>query len=63
VRDLFKKGGYNVGRKIEIFKKKYNGSHIRKLIIKDDKSWKTLVSKEIANLIISLKGPERIRKS
>jgi nicotinamide-nucleotide adenylyltransferase len=61
VRELFKKEGYEVGGKIEIFKKKYNGSHIRKLIITHDKNWKTLVSKEVANLIKSFDGLERIR--
>lgn len=63
VRELFKKEGYEVGKKLEIFKKKYNGSHIRKLIYNNNKDWKTLVPKEVANLIISFNGIKRIKNN
>ncbi|MFW9950644.1 MAG: nicotinamide-nucleotide adenylyltransferase [Candidatus Thorarchaeota archaeon] len=61
IRELFNKSGYKVGNKIEIFKKKYNGSNIRKFIRKNNKNWKTLVSKEVVSLIRSFNGLERIR--
>ncbi|MFW9948572.1 MAG: nicotinamide-nucleotide adenylyltransferase, partial [Candidatus Thorarchaeota archaeon] len=37
VRQLFQNKGITVGQKIEIFKKKYNGSNVRKLISKENK--------------------------
>ena len=61
VRQLFQNEGYTVGEKIGIFKKKYNASHVRKLISKDNKNWTTLVPKEVANLIKDYDGIERIR--
>ena len=61
VRQLFQNKGINVGEKIEIFKKKYNGSNVRKLISKENKKWKSLVPKEIANLIADFNGIERIK--
>ncbi|MHA1411113.1 MAG: nicotinamide-nucleotide adenylyltransferase [Promethearchaeota archaeon] len=62
VRQLFKQKGILIGKKIEIFKKRYNGSKIRKLIAKNDKNWHLLVPKEIRNLIIKFNGLERIKK-
>ncbi|MFW9819994.1 MAG: nicotinamide-nucleotide adenylyltransferase [Candidatus Thorarchaeota archaeon] len=61
VRQLFQKKGIIIGEKIEIFKKKYNGSNVRKLISKENKSWTSLVPKEVVNLIKSYKGIERIK--
>ncbi|MBY8979425.1 MAG: nicotinamide-nucleotide adenylyltransferase [Candidatus Lokiarchaeota archaeon] len=61
VRQLFQNEGYTVGEKIGIFKKKYNASHVRKLISKDNRNWTTLVPKEVANLIKDYDGIERIR--
>jgi nicotinamide-nucleotide adenylyltransferase len=61
VRQLFYKKGYQTGKKIGIFKKKYNGTNVRKLIYKNNKEWKRLVPKEVANLIIEMNGIERIQ--
>ncbi|NVM17916.1 MAG: nicotinamide-nucleotide adenylyltransferase [Candidatus Lokiarchaeota archaeon] len=61
VRQLFHNKGINIGEKIEIFKKKYNGSNVRKLISKENKNWKNLVPKEIANLIEEYNGIELIK--
>jgi nicotinamide-nucleotide adenylyltransferase len=61
VRQLFQNKGMNVGEKIEIFKKKYNGSNVRKLISKENKDWKSLVPKEISTLIIEFNGIELIK--
>ena len=60
VRDLFLKNGFSIGRKLEIFKKKYNGTNVRKLIRKNNKNWTKLVPKEVVNLIRDFKGIERI---
>jgi len=61
VRQLFKIKGYKLGKKLTIFKKKYNGSNIRKLINRNNKEWKSLVPKEVAELIIQINGIERIK--
>ena len=61
VRQLFQNEGYHIGEKIGIFKKKYNASHVRKLISKDNRHWTTLVPKEVANLINDYDGINRIR--
>jgi len=61
VRQLFQNNGIQVGEKIEIFKKKYNGSNVRKLIYKENKNWTSLVPKEIVNLIEEFNGIERIK--
>ncbi|MBN1801382.1 MAG: nicotinamide-nucleotide adenylyltransferase [Candidatus Lokiarchaeota archaeon] len=60
VRALFSNEGYVVGKKIEIFKKKFNSSHVRQLIKKDNKSWKKLVPKEVIELMLQFNGLERI---
>ncbi|MFX1496555.1 MAG: nicotinamide-nucleotide adenylyltransferase [Promethearchaeota archaeon] len=62
VRQLFKAKGYKLGKKITIFKKKYNGSNVRELINKNNQEWKSLVPKEVANLIIQKNGIERIKQ-
>ncbi len=51
IRVLFQNKGFKVEKKITIFKNKFNASNIRRLIIKNDKSWKPLVPKEVAELI------------
>ena len=61
VRQLFLNKGIRVGNKIEIFKKKYNGSNVRNLISKENKYWKNLVPKEIANLIVKFNGIDLIK--
>ncbi|MFX0046589.1 MAG: nicotinamide-nucleotide adenylyltransferase [Candidatus Hermodarchaeota archaeon] len=61
VRQLFQNNGIHVGEKIEIFKKKYNGSNVRKLIKNENKNWTSLVPKEVANLIEDYNGIERIK--
>ena len=61
VRELFINKGYRVGKKLGIFKKKFNGSNIRNLIINKDVSWSRLVPKEIVSLIRTFDGLERIR--
>lgn len=61
VRQLFQKKGLVVGEKIEIFKKKYSGSNVRKLISKENKNWRRLVPKEIVNLIKEYNGIELIK--
>ncbi|GAH05159.1 unnamed protein product, partial [marine sediment metagenome] len=61
VRQLFQNEGYIVGEKIEIFKKKYNASNVRKLISKNDRNWTALVPKEVTHLIKDYNGIERIK--
>ncbi|MFW9821737.1 MAG: nicotinamide-nucleotide adenylyltransferase [Candidatus Thorarchaeota archaeon] len=60
IRELFQKKGIRVGKKISIFKRKYNGSNIRNLIIKGNDSWKPLVPKEVVELIDQFKGIDRL---
>jgi len=61
VRELFFNKGIKVEKKITIFKKKFNGSNIRKLIIQNNKKWKTLVPKEVVELIQKYNGLNRIK--
>jgi len=61
VRELFFKKGIKVEKKITIFKKKFNGNNIRKLIIQNNKKWKTLVPKEVVELIQKYNGLNRIK--
>ena len=63
VRQLFQRNGINVGEKIVIFKKKFNGSYIRKLMIKDDNGWMRLIPKEVVDLINTFDGIDRIKSS
>lgn len=62
VRNLFLNNGYVLGKKVEIFKKKYNSTNVRKFISKSDKKWTALVPKEVVVLINDFKGIERIKK-
>ena len=61
VRELFLRNGYRLGKKLAIFKKKYNGTNIRKLICRNDKNWAKLVPKEVVVLIKKFHGIERIK--
>ena len=61
IRELFLNKGFRVGKKIVIFKKKFNGSNIRRLIIRSNKSWKTLVPKEVRELIEEFDGIGRLK--
>lgn len=63
VRQLFQRKGINIGKKLVIFKNKFNGSHIRKLMIKDDKGWVRLIPKEVVELIYKFDGIDRIKSS
>jgi nicotinamide-nucleotide adenylyltransferase len=62
VRNLFLNKGYKLGGKLEIFKKKYNGTNVRKLMSKNDKKWTSLVPQEVVSLIKEFNGIERIRE-
>ncbi len=61
VRQLFQTKGIKIGKKITIFKSKFNATNIRKLIIKDNRGWLRLVPKEVVNLIKKFNGIERIK--
>ena len=61
VRELFQNKGYVVGKKLGIFKKKYNASNVRKLISREKKDWKNLVPNEVVNLIKEINGIQRIQ--
>jgi len=61
VRQLFRIKGFNIGEKLEIFKKKYNGSNVRRLISRENRNWTILVPKEVVNLIKDYRGIERIK--
>jgi len=61
IRILFQNKGFRVEKKIAIFKKRFNGSNVRRLIIKNNKSWKPLVPKEIVELIEDFDGINRLK--
>ncbi len=61
VRQLFQNKGFIVGEKLEIFKKKYNATNVRKLISKENRNWTVLVPKEVVNLIEGYGGIQRIK--
>jgi nicotinamide-nucleotide adenylyltransferase len=61
VRELFINKGYKVGKKLGIFKKKYNSTNIRNLINDKEDTWTKLVPKEVVNLIKKFDGLNRIR--
>ena len=61
VRELFKKEGIEIGKKLEIFKKKYNGTNIRNLISDNNNKWKSLVPKEVQVIIENVNGIKRIQ--
>ncbi|MHA1805624.1 MAG: nicotinamide-nucleotide adenylyltransferase [Promethearchaeota archaeon] len=62
VRDLFQKKGYKITKKHLIFKNKFNGTHIRNLISKNDKTYRSLIPNEVIDIINQIDGLERIRK-
>ncbi|MFX1256616.1 MAG: nicotinamide-nucleotide adenylyltransferase [Promethearchaeota archaeon] len=61
VRQLFQNKGIKVGKKLEIFRKKFSGTSIRDLIIKDNKKWVNLVPNEVIALMKEFNGIERIK--
>jgi nicotinamide-nucleotide adenylyltransferase len=61
VRTLFQNKGYRVGKKLTIFKNKYNATNVRKLITKENQNWKSLVPNEVVSLINQYDGIERIK--
>jgi len=61
VRELFFNKRIKVAKKVTIFKKKFNANNIRNLIVKNDKKWKSLVPKEVVELIEEFNGIERIK--
>ncbi|MFX1409012.1 MAG: nicotinamide-nucleotide adenylyltransferase [Promethearchaeota archaeon] len=61
IRDLFLNKGFKVGRKIEIFKNKFNGDNIRTLIREESSSWRYLVPKEVIELMEDFDGINRIK--
>ncbi|MFX1323675.1 MAG: nicotinamide-nucleotide adenylyltransferase [Promethearchaeota archaeon] len=61
VRELFQNKGIKVEKKIAIYKKKFNGNKIRSLILKNDKSWKQLVPKEVIELMEQFDGINRLK--
>ncbi|MBY8990507.1 MAG: nicotinamide-nucleotide adenylyltransferase [Candidatus Lokiarchaeota archaeon] len=61
IRELFLKKGFTLGKKYAIFKRKFNASNIRRLIVKDDKTWKSLVPQEVIKLMEEFDGINRIK--
>ncbi len=61
IRALFQNKGFKVEKKIAIFKNKFNASNIRRLIIKNNRSWKLLVPKEVIELIEEFDGINRLK--
>ena len=61
IRELFQKKGFTLGKKYAIFKRKFNASNIRRLIARDDKTWKSLVPQEIIKLMEEFEGINRIK--
>lgn len=61
VRELSLNKNVQVEMTNSIFKKKYNGKNIRNLIIKEHKMWKSLVPKEVVELIEEFNGINRIK--
>ncbi|MBD3214931.1 MAG: nicotinamide-nucleotide adenylyltransferase [Candidatus Lokiarchaeota archaeon] len=62
VRELFKNEGYELSKKITIFKNKYSGTHIRKLITKNNKNYRLLIPNEVLEKIKEFDGIERIQE-
>ncbi len=61
VRELFFNKEIKVTKKATIFNKKYNGNNIRNLILRNNKKWRTLVPKEVVELIEEFNGINRIK--
>lgn len=60
VRQLFQNKNYSLGKKLTIFKNKYNASHIRDLIMRKNKIWRNLVPNEVISCITEFNGINRI---
>ncbi|TFG08446.1 MAG: nicotinamide-nucleotide adenylyltransferase [Promethearchaeota archaeon] len=61
VRELFQNKGYSLGKKMTIFKKKYNASNIRESINENKESWRNLMPNEVISTIKDFNGIERIQ--
>ncbi|MHA1689031.1 MAG: nicotinamide-nucleotide adenylyltransferase [Promethearchaeota archaeon] len=62
VRDLFQKKGYKISKKHLIFKNKFNGSHVRNLISRNDETYRYLIPNEVIDIMKQIDGFKRIRK-
>lgn len=62
VRELFKNEGYQLSRKITIFKNKYSGSHIRRLVSEEKERYRLLIPNEVLKEMKEVNGLERIQK-
>lgn len=62
VRELFKNEGYDLSNKRTIFKNKYSGTHIRRLISEGDKDFRLLVPNEVIKKMEDFNGIKRIQK-
>lgn len=61
VKILFSEAGHEV-QPIKFYHRElYSATDIRKKIIDGDEKWKSLVPKDVADFIISVKGDERLR--
>jgi nicotinamide-nucleotide adenylyltransferase len=60
VARIFKEAGYTVWSPKPIKREKYNGNLIRTLIIKNDPEWMNLVSRRVAEYLISINARERL---
>ncbi|TXT64954.1 MAG: Nicotinamide-nucleotide adenylyltransferase [Promethearchaeota archaeon] len=61
VRELFKNEGYELSKKITIFKNKYSGTHIRNLISNKIEKYRLLIPNEVLNKMEEFNGVERIQ--
>jgi len=61
VRQLFESKGIKIGKKLEIFKNKFNGTNVRNLIVENDKKLYNLVPKEVITLMEKFNGIERMK--
>lgn len=58
---IFKEAGFNVVVPTPYRREIYNGSLIRAYMKANSQKWKELVSKDVAEFIESINGPERVR--
>ncbi|MHA2048584.1 MAG: nicotinamide-nucleotide adenylyltransferase [Promethearchaeota archaeon] len=61
IRELFRNRGIKVGKKLQIFKKKFNATRVRYLIVNNDKTWRQLVPREVCELIEQFNGVNRLK--
>lgn len=61
VLELLKKETIYFKKPILLRKNEYNGTYIRKLILKDDMIWNNLVSSSVIKIINELNGVNRIK--